>query len=400
MYVVGGGGSEGGGVGKLLVGSSDGKLGILLEVEKPNARFIGSEGTQEEEGPMMIVKETLDLGWREGEEEGSMSFRRDPFYEGGTIWVYSKEGVQCLVLGNVEEEMEESQVYWVIKTKSEDHKEEEGSQVVGLEVIGDVYLGYCLIALTEELQVVGVELSLRVDQEFLPEVEEVKKEEEEEEGGYKSLLETSFILPQVFSNKKGSRPPPLDSTAATKGELKITPDSLRTMGKQVEAYQSSIRELVEGADQVQHRLELQMKELSRQLSSLHELRTLSGDLRDSTSGDSGLVGRMKRVEQVQVRLLERLDRTLQKLMEKHQGRDQLSLYEKKWFEELKRVEREQVGLGAKTRRVEAMWEELREGVEDMSERKRREREGTPVKGGGGGLGKEQVRGLEEKLSVE
>ena len=109
---------------------------------------------------------------------------------------------------------------------------------------------------------------------------------------------------------------------------------------------------------------------------------------------------MKRVEQVQVRLLERLDRTLQKLMEKHQGRDQLSLYEKKWFEELKRVEREQVGLGAKTRRVEAMWEELREGVEDMSERKRREREGTPVKGGGGGLGKEQVRGLEEKLSVE
>lgn len=385
-------GREGGGIGRLLMSWNDGKLEVLLTIDGSEAKFVSEE--QEEEDGMMFVRETLDLGLstREG---GWTTMKRDPFYdEDGTVWVYSGDGVQCLILGDEEGE-EESQVYWVVKTRSSPtEEEEEGSEVVGLEVVGDVYLGYGLMAITQSLQVVGVELSLRVDQEEL--VPEVQQEEEKEakEGGYKSLLESPFILPRVFSTTPRPPPPP---PGLDKGELKITPDSLRTMGNRVESYQSSIRDLVEGVDQVQHRLELQMKELSRQLSSLSELGQLSNSLQSSTCGDSGLSGRMKRVEQVQVGLLERLDRVLQGLMERHQGRDELSLYEKKWFDELKRVEREQVGLGMKSRRVEAMWEELSRDVEGMSERKRREREGTPVKGG---LGKEQVRGLEEKLSIE
>jgi len=388
-------GREGGGIGRLLMSWNDGKLEVLLTIDGSEARFVSEE--QEEEDGMMFVRETLDLGLstREG---GWTTMKRDPFYdEEGTVWVYSGDGVQCLILGDPEEGEEESQVYWVVKTRAQapTEEEEEGSQVVGLEVVGDVYLGYGLMAITQSLQVVGVELSLRVDQEeSLPEVQQEEEEKEAKEGGYKSLLESPFILPRVFSTTTRPPPPP---PGLDKGELKITPDSLRTMGNRVESYQSSIRDLVEGVDQVQHRLELQMKELSRQLSSLQELGQLSNSLQSSTCGDSGLSGRMKRVEQVQVGLLERLDRVLQGLMERHQGRDELSLYEKKWFDELKRVEREQVGLGMKSRRVEAMWEELSRDVERMSERKRREREGTPVKGG---LGKEQVRGLEEKLSIE
>ncbi|GAA5894597.1 uncharacterized protein JCM6883_002150 [Sporobolomyces salmoneus] len=449
------GGAEEQKLGILMIVYSDGKLEVCLEVEKPEARFKSEESSRalvvrgrtvqqeeeaEEELPMLLVYETLDLGFSqevssiEKELDGGKSwpsFRRDELYGGkDTVWIYSNFGVECFVLGQGIEKVweqavnenekqkeerkgEESQVYWVVKTRSTgtrpDEKEEEDESIVGLEVINDVYLGYSMIAITPMLQVVGVELSLRIDPELLPSTSSppastplattATTTSSSDPRAYTSLLDTPFSLPSVFSSSKPR--PSLTSTRTTSQEITVTPDSLRQLGKQVEAYQDFIRELVQGVDQVQHRLELQMKELSRQLEKLQELKRMSGDLRESTQG-GGVVTRMNRVETTQVGLLERLDRVLQRLMEKHQGQDKLSTYEKKWFEELGRIEKQvkggSGGLESKAKRVEAMWEELRPGVEEMVRKKSLTAETTST--GPGGLGKTQIRGLETKLSEE
>ncbi|GAA5975834.1 hypothetical protein JCM5350_000749 [Sporobolomyces pararoseus] len=452
------GGGEGEGLGILLIVYSDGKMEVCLQIEKPQPKFKGEftsqalvlrsrgaggvleeEEEEEEELPILWVSETLDLGYlnevpkgKEGEllDEGRNwpILKRDPLYANGndstTVWIYSRFGVQCFVLGDRvrqlwEKTLEEgegkevedgkgeggdSQVYWVVKTTNIEDQTSE--PIVGLEILNDVYLGYSLLAITKELQLVGIELSLRVEQDLLPSTttDDALTIPTSQSKSYVSLLEPPFTLPQVFTTKPNLPPP-----SSSKDSLSITPDSLRQLGTLVETYQTLIRNLVQGVDTVSNRLELQFKELSRQLSSLQELRRLSGDLRESTTGvggdRDGLVGRMKRVEENQFKLLERLDKTLQKLMERHQGSDRLSLYEKKWFEELKRIEK-QVGAGGssagglenKVKRVEAMWKELKPGVEELS-RKKQQQAATPSKGPGG-LGSSQIKGLEERLSQE
>jgi nucleoporin NUP82 len=464
-------------LGVLMIVYSDGKLEVLLEVEKPEARFKGEEinnssnslvvrtprgksileeeeiQEEEEELPIFIVHETLDLGYstecssssKEEELDRGKNwpiFKKDSLYEqeNDLVWIYSKLGVQGLVLGkrieNVweevvnekeEEEKEEevddgvgeSQVYWVIKTRSTTTTT---TSIVGLEIISDVYLGYSMIALTPLLQLVGVELNLRVKDSTNDDDDDknddhtiVKNEQGGGKKSYVSLLDTPFTLPTVFSSNKSSlSPPPLriDSNPLEN----VTPNSLRLLGKQVETYQTLIRDLVEGVDSVQHRLELQLRELSRQLQSLKDLRDLvsSNEKKEEEEGGGGgasglvLVERMNRVEENQLKLLERLDKTLQLLMEKHQGNDRLSSYEKKWFEELKRVEKllrggnGQGGLEGKAKRVQAMWQELKPGVEEIVRKKTLllEESSRSVVSSGGGLGKSQIQGLESKLSQE
>lgn len=390
------------------------------------------------------------------------SLRRDDLYPQDTVWVYSNFGVECVVLGSAVERVweraidddkgaaardasdeDETQVYWAVKTRStttlpkraqeeRDDLDSDNQPIVGFEVIHDVYLGYSIIAITPMLQLAGVELSLRVDPELLPSSSPLANEPRLVDScpappapnangtrGYTSLLDAPFNVPSVFTAdcRKTSSGRGRDETAAL---ATITPDSLRRFGKHVETYQTRVRELVEGVDLVQMRLELQMKELGRQIDRLHQLNQTSRDLKRSTGADAGgggggLVARMNRVETNQVALLERLDKALQRLMEKHQGRDKLSAYERKWFDELTRIEKQvrgsaaggtRGGLEGKASRVEAMWQELRPRVETMVEKKREQQQqqrgdaaaGTP--GRGGALGTTQIRALEGKLSDE
>ncbi|GAA5923985.1 uncharacterized protein JCM15063_005516 [Sporobolomyces koalae] len=455
-------------LGVVAVVYADGKLEVGLEVEKVEARFEGETTTASREGeeddlPVLLVFETLDLGYgsefsNDRQVEQALDrgrnwpvLKRDELYGNDTIWIYSSLGVQCLVLGKGIDTQwqaaldrqqpqdtgaagEDSQVFWVVKTHTVDrqgsrsgrgnanNEDEEAVNppIVGFDMINDVYLGYSVIASTPQLQLVGVELSLRVDQDLLPSTESplppsttaTTNESGSKPPAYVSLLDSQFVVPTALT-KSRTRPLPLsDSNSTTKTkEVTITPDSLRQFGKQVESYQTCIRELVQGADQVQHRLELQMKELSRQLSKLQELRNLTGDLRASTTDSSrpdGLVQRMKLVEENQVRLLDRLDRVLQRLMERHQGEDKLSTYEKKWFDELGRLEKEvKGGLDAKAKRVEAMWDELRPGVDEIVARRKQQNSldqhhqqpysSSPARTG---LGKAQIQGLEAKLAEE
>jgi len=75
---------------------------------------------------------------------------------------------------------------------------------------------------------------------------------------------------------------------------------------------------------------------------------------------------------------------------------------------LKRVEKllrggnGQGGLEGKAKRVQAMWQELKPGVEEIVRKKTLllEESSRSVVSSGGGLGKSQIQGLESKLSQE
>ncbi|GAA5883205.1 hypothetical protein JCM1840_004672, partial [Sporobolomyces johnsonii] len=446
----------GAGLGVVAIAYSDGKVDLCLEVEKVEARWEGEEPLtreeEEEELPSLAVYETIDLGLASeinpsgspsGEDDVARlldarncpTIVKDPLYA-DTLYVYHALGAHCLLLsrwledladvagededdeklqGEVEKTLKgqtATEVLWVLKTLSaEDEEDSSPPPVVGLELINDVYLGYSILLITASLQLVGIELSLRVDPSLLPDASPSTSAPHPHQAqgispeppAYVSLLDTPFSIPSALTKRAGgvSTLPRLASNPSSSSkELVITPDVLRQLGKAVEQVQTSIRDVVAGADAVQHRLELQMKELSRQLGKLDELSRLSGELRSSTTSREGLAGRLARVEDTQRALLARTDRVLQRLMDAHQP--SLSTYEKKWFDELTRLEREVKGtengaagstLEERARRVEAQMEALRPALEEMRHRKEgKERPGE--------LGSGQLQKLEGKLADE
>ncbi|BGP05254.1 hypothetical protein JCM10049v2_001059 [Rhodotorula toruloides] len=472
-----------GGLGVLVVAYRDGKVDVMLEVEKVEGRFVGEEEGRRrvDEGavvlarrggkgkgrgfsadsdddaddsadsttdlPTLAVYESIDLGLASELASSAVSTElshnapvlvRDPLYS-DTVYVQHKLGAHCLLFGPWLEEVGEAlrvdaekddaggkegsevekvlrkgtgtEVLWVLKTvgSGEEEGEERNPPVEGLAIVNDVYLGYSLLLLTSSLQLVGIELALRVDPSAsalaLPSSPgpsaSSTTDNKAAEPAYVSLLDTPFTVPPLLSTSSRSGAPAIPRLAPTKQPLEITPDTLRAFGKHVSTVQDAIRDLVGAADSVQSRLELQMKELSRQVGKLAELDSLRSELGKSVSA-TGLEGRLRSVEEKQRMLLARTDRVLQRLVESHQP--SISAYERKWFDELERLEGQIVGdesgsLESRTRRLEAMLEALRPGLEEL---KRKEAgggvQGTP--GRRGGMGEAQVKALEARLAEE
>ncbi|BGP22116.1 hypothetical protein JCM10295v2_000994 [Rhodotorula toruloides] len=468
----------GDGVGVLVVAYKDGKVDLLLEVEKVEGRFVGEDGegrrrerdgavvlarrggakgkvrgfsadSEEEEDeaetdlPTLAVYESIDLGLASELASSAVSSElslnapvlvRDPLYP-DTLYVQHKLGAHCLLLGTWLGELCEAlradaakedggevgkvlakrsgtEVMWVLKTvgSGDEEGEESNPPLEGLVIVNDVYLGYSLLLLTSSLQLVGIELALRVDPSASalaapssPGPSASTATDKTPEPAYVSLLDTPFTVPPLLSTSSPSGVSAIPRLARTDQPLSITPDTLRTFGKHVSAVQDAVRDLVSAADSVQGRLELQMKELARQVGKLGELDSLRGELGESV-GATGLEGRLRTVEEKQRALLARTDRVLQRLVESHQP--EISAHERKWFDELERLEGQIVGdesgsLESRTRRLEAMLEALRPGLDEL---KRKEEAGAggamATSGRKGGMGEVQVKALEARLADE
>lgn len=466
------------GLGIIAVVYSDGKVEVCLEVEKVEAKW----GNEEEEfegadseligGPVLAVYETIDLGFanelgnnvESGLEGNYPTFVNDPLYP-DTVYIYHSLGAHCLSLSRwiesvvnlgtsstgeddeeaIQKKMEReiraaegSDVVWILKTldvSASPSTIESTPPVVGLVMIHDVYLGYSILLVTSALQAVGIELSLRVDLSLLAPSTSIKSSVTpsipsttsrgvpSETPAYLSLLDSPFTIPPILSNPSGVATIArrvLQKSKTSTAPLVITPETLRFMGTTVETFRHAIRDLVGAADLVQCRLELQMKELSRQLEKLKNLKGLSEDLRKSTNAsevarNSGVTGagissRLNRVEEAQVKLLERTDRVLQRLMEGHEP--VLSSFERKWFEELGRVEREVlessggnggVSLESRAKRIIAQLESLTPALEAIKEKEAIKRQAGDTSGNQstpGRLGANQMRTLEVNLAHE
>lgn len=457
------------GLGVFAITYSDGKVDLCLEVEKVEARW-GDEPVEEEEEklPSLAVYETIDLGLVAAlgsagpsitfEDENFPTIFRDPLYS-DTLYVHHALGAHCLLLSpwldalsaivgtstqddgeevveklqseveRVLRQQQATEVLWILKTISVDSKQTESSPVVGLAIVNDVYLGYSALLMTSSLQLVGIELALRVDPSLLPSLPPSSPTKSRglssDPPPYLSLLDSPFSIPPPLDKRISVsavprlviKPPPGSSPkpAGGKSELVVTAETLRFMGKTVEQFRHEIRDLVASADIVQCRLELQMKELSRQLSKLAELTRLSDTLRKSTTSAEGLSGRLERVTNTQNALLARTDRLLQKLMDAHEP--VLSTYEKKWFDELGRLEKEVTSakggdssLQRRAEHVAAQMKELKPALEELrlTEKKRDLIKGASTNGvtkdgslaSPGGMGAGQMKTFEIKLAEE
>lgn len=449
------------GLGVFAVSYSDGKVDVCLAVNKVEARW-GDAPHEREELPALAVYETIDLGLAEEDQEavGDLSlednyptFAKDPLYP-DTLYVYHALGAHCLLMAKWLDDLVDlttsdtddekrlaeaahnfraqttTTVRWILKTASVDG--EVGYPVVGLSPLNDIYLGYSILLLTSALQLVGIDLPLRVDASLLPSTTSSsstplpsRRGVSSDPPAYLSLLDAPFpSLPALEPRSSpllprlALKPPPNSSSHSTQGqppEVIITPATLRFMGKAVETFRHEIRDLVAAADTVQCRLELQLRERKRQLAKLLELAQLSDGLRRSTGGREGLGGRLERVAQAQEALLGRMDRVLQRLMNAHQP--VLSTYETRWFAELERLEKEVVAGGGggggegtvemRLERAVAQFESLRPALEDL----KRKEEGKGAVNGArtngvkaaespATLGATQMHRLEAKLDEE
>lgn len=455
--------TNGGALGVFVISYNDGKVDLCLEVEKVEARWLEKNDSRSrvsvdadgEVSPLLVIYETIDLGLLSELEQASNSspssiattidsnwttIVKDPLYS-DTIYIHHSLGAHCLILSRwlddladftqsseedsdlLQKEVErnlkvqkETEVIWILKTITGEF-EGESFGVESLNIINDVYLGYSLIIITESLQLITIELGLRVNAELLPSLAESVAHADDqaravssEESGYVSVLDEPFIIPPPFDRKAGVSAVPrlaVKPPAGSNGELVITPASLRFLGKTVESFRGEIRSLVTGADIIQRRLELQMKELSTQLGKLKELSNLSNELRKSTANPDGLTNRMDRVKARQEALLSRTDRVLQKLMESHQP--VISTFERKWFDELDSLSVEimgnkngrGIGVGSivkRVERVEAQLEILKPGLEELKRKASSGEDKNSV--GKNQMGKNQMKQLEEMLSEE
>lgn len=345
-------------------------------------------------------------------------------------------------LGAVLKEARGTEVCWVLETAgappgADDDDEEEGAAppppVEGLALVNDVYLGYSLLLVTAKLQPVGVELALRIDPAAATFQDDpaaaaapgtpakpAPAAAAPAEPAYVSLLSTPFTVPALLAPRAPGQLPALPRLPSTKTELRITPDTLRQLGKHVSATQTAVRDLVGAAGNVSARVELQMRELARQVGKLRELEDRRAELGRSVgaagAGAGGLEARVRAAEDTQQALLARTDRVLQRLVEAHQP--QVSAVERKWFDELERL-REQVeggedederqgaggdSLAGRAQRLEAQMELLRPALEELRRKEDARRGGawggTPARAGSGGMGRAQLGKVEGLLSDE
>ncbi|GAA5898603.1 hypothetical protein JCM8208_004711 [Rhodotorula glutinis] len=417
---------------------------------------------------------------------------RDPLHGADTLYVRHALGAHCLFLGPWLGPMEEAlrgaardedgegedeeglerklregvlgaqggtEVCWVLKTVGAQGAEEEGEgegegaaaqPVEGLALLNDVYLGYSLILVTAALQPVGIELALRIDDSATAldgglaastaaggpaTPAKPTAAAASTEPAYVSLLSQSpFTVPAILSRPRTALPV-LPRLPTTTGELRITPDTLRQLGKHVQATQTAMRDLVAASGVVSARVELQMRELARQVDKVRELDERRAELGRSVgagaagAGQGGEAGgveaRVRAAEERQHALLARTDRVLQRLVEGHQP--QVSAVERKWFDELERLS-DQVDGGAgddaddswsaavaaaagggsgapplalRAQRLEAQMELLRPALEELRRKEEAKRAaGTPARNGAGGMGQSQLVRVEGLLSDE
>ena len=429
---------DGATLGVFVVSYNDGKIDICVEVEKVEARWTEGKSAQIEESlPTLVVYETIDLGLlstlreelptatpskiAEIVENNWTTVAKDPLYS-DTLYIHHSLGAHCLLLSNWLDELalsavspeedavilqneverslktrKETEVLWILKTITTGELPSTTSTPVdALAVLNDVYLGYSILLVTASLQLVPIELSFRVDPSLLPSfttasttdstaepTEPTSRGLDTSPPAYLSLLDSPFVIPPPLDRRGGVpavprvavKPPP----ALAKGEIVVTPASLRFLGTTVENFRTEVRNLVQGADVVQHRLELQMKELSRQLSKLKELSHLANPRLDVSvssieTASEQLTTRIRRVKAEQENLLRRSDKILQRLMEAHQPL--ISTFEKKWFDELGRLEGEIFGganggsVSMRVERVQGQIEMLRPDLEALMKKEK------------------------------
>ena len=441
-------------LGCILMAYSDGKVDLCLDVDKVEAQwedtsvcvysdFTDSVNKEQPELPSLLVYETIDLfGLSGSSSSSSLRIVKDPEYL-DTLYVYHSHGAHSISLRPIFQSLvfpasspssssavverehlqkalrkqAQAHVAWLLRPSLGEDDVKDETPVIFLAAINDVYLGYALLVLTANSQLVAVELAFRTDRP-------VPQDEKPLQGLLQSSAASAsgalviaekksyvpfsdampFSLPALITTKSNApstrfTAPPSSSRsshASQNGQIELTIDSLRFVGHTVEKLDASIRQLIQAGNTVQERLELHLRELPRQVDKLQNLDDSIKRKNELFSNDHG--DRVERVKSNQKDLGTKADRILQRLIDNSQP--DLSAFERRWMEELDRVKEavegqegtSSTGLIRRMNRLKEQLELLKPQLEDSRPSVGQE--------GDGRMGESQRKRIEEALAIE
>ncbi|TIA90313.1 hypothetical protein E3P99_01621 [Wallemia hederae] len=355
-----------------VVAFTDGRVDVCLGADKAEGRW-SSKLEASASPPVMSTYESIQV--LDVQDVGYPSFSTDPVYE-DTVYLSHAEGVHALVLKPWLDEVaqtdsitKDSQLVQVIKTGSSSTSA--SNPIVALDVINDPYLGYLLFALTNSMQLLPMDLSLRVQeaselstnaapaQSSSPASSAPKESSDANEPTDEQKKLMGSLLDKPMSEHTDGtinltlRLDPVN----TRAEIAVTPQSLRYLGGVVENVRKHNQSFIATGNGIQDRLHLQIKETERQIDKLAHVASVATSPANGAGVGAGKGGRVEAVANEQTELLRRMDRLLQRLMDKHQPT--LSTHEKKWFAELGRIRDEVGGDDGKGRALQARMSKVR-----------------------------------------
>ncbi|KAF9103082.1 hypothetical protein BGX27_010737, partial [Mortierella sp. AM989] len=406
----------------LVVAHSSGKLDVCIAVDRPaprwtlpkrmknNGKFVDDD-TKENDLPTVSVYESIDLGLLRvfgtsvSSSAGGYSFQEkrmsipnhpvlmpDPLY-GDTFYIYHEAGAHCVSIRPWLEEL--TRIYQaasqrvvagldgrVTKFYSSKIKSSVGcivttrptkssirAPIVGFVAVADAYLEYSLLLLTSSLQLIGVELMTRgavtdilAPSTPTPETATVVVDKENE-------YQNSLTLPG-FGNQEGLlglnglplQPKIVLPPGVGAAKITVTEENLLFLGKVVQGYRESLREVYTACDLAQQRLTGQEAEYARQQDSVakskERLQVLGKKLQDQVDRQDAQAAQQKR-------LMARADELMQKVMESSE--QELSAAEKEWAVDVSKKEKLVKGFVERSYKVQTQYEILKRRLLELQD---------------------------------
>ncbi|KAF9428188.1 hypothetical protein BGZ76_002025 [Entomortierella beljakovae] len=406
----------------LAIAHSCGKVDICIAVDRPEPRWtlpkrlksngsLGDDGTEDEDDlPTLSVYESIDLGLLKtfgtssSSIAGGYSFQEkrlsipnhpvlmaDPLY-GDIFYVYHEVGAHCVSIRPWLEELTriyqaasqrvvagldgrvtkfydakiKSRIGCIVTTRPT--KSSIPAPIVGFVTVADAYLEYSLLLLTSSLQLIGLELMTRTAATEILEpltvsqgtTTVIQKENEyqnsltlpgfEKQGGLLALnglpLQPKVVLPPGVGSAK----------------IIVTEENLQFLGKMVQGYRESLREVYTACDIAQQRLTAQESEYTRQQQSVTKtkdrLQTMAKKLQDQVDRQDAQGARQRA-------LMARADDVMQKLMESSE--QELSAAEKEWGIDVARKEKLVKVFDERRYKIQAQYEILKRRLSEMQD---------------------------------
>lgn len=289
-------------------------------------------GRSHPELPVMAVYECIDLELpRPQVSTRVLQFVKDALYP-DMMWVTHMHGMHALSLqpwtapllsdmarGDTDSLASEQQRHTAVAPLVCLEASADVPAIAGACIINDVYLSYAFFILTSDTQLLARELNLRS-------VTEAPTSPTKSVAEYKTLLAEPFAMPKALAPIQ-LRPP------SVAGEIRVDAHTLREFGQVSETVRQRLQDVAKAGHAIQARTVQQMREMQRQVTQLAQASKRVDAVRTEV-----LLERIERIDQTQRATVQRLDTLLQQLMDEHTP--QLSVYERRWFDELQRMSHE------------------------------------------------------------
>ena len=330
----------------VVIGARDGSVHVGLLAAPVSPHWAGRIAGPPAVPPTLIVHETIDLQLPAPRDElltgNALMFATDPLYP-DTVFVAHRHGVHVLLLSPWLEPLLEALASGersAVTTAATAPLHTDVASVVrasgaagtaGIVIMHDVYLSYSLYVLTVDAQLAAVELNLRCAP---GDTSAATQAPQRDAPAYASLLDGRWAPPAALAPRARETLP--------RSALEMTPEALRAFGQAAASVRERMTDVIRAAHSTEAHMAQQLREGQRQVAQLRAAAARIDKLRNSEP----VAVRVQRVEEAQRVTLQRLDALLQHLMDEHQP--QLSVYERRWFDELGRMSAEFQG-GARER---------------------------------------------------